>query len=37
MTNNEETRARTQLLAQCPFGSWQLADPDGTLIDAAEA
>ncbi len=37
MTNNEETRARTQLLAQCPFGGWQTADPDGTLIDAAEA
>ena len=36
MDNNAETRARTRLLAECPFGTWQTADTDGTLIDVAE-
>ena len=31
-----EGAARLKLLAQCPCGTFQLADPDGTLIDVAE-
>jgi catechol 2,3-dioxygenase-like lactoylglutathione lyase family enzyme len=31
-----EGMARLKLLAQCRCGSYQLADPDGTLIDVAE-
>lgn len=31
-----EGAARLKLLAQCRCGSYQLADPDGTLIDVAE-
>jgi predicted enzyme related to lactoylglutathione lyase len=33
---DSEGRARMALLAKCPHGSFQLADPDGTLIDVAE-
>ena len=29
--------ARLKLLDQCPHGSYQIADPAGTLIDVAEA
>ncbi len=32
---NDEGRARLALLARCPLGDYQLADPDGTLIDVA--
>lgn len=32
---NDEARARSALLAKCPHGKFQLADPDGTLIDIA--
>ena len=31
-----EGAARLKLLARCPHGSWQLADPDGILIDISE-
>jgi hypothetical protein len=31
-----EGAARKKLLAKCPHGSFQLADPDGTLIDVSE-
>jgi predicted enzyme related to lactoylglutathione lyase len=31
-----EGAARLALLKKCPLGSFQLADPDGTLIDVAE-
>ena len=34
---DSEGAARLALLRQCPHGSLQLADPDGTLIDVAEA
>ena len=30
---NDEGEARLALLKRCPHGSFQLADPDGTLID----
>jgi len=33
---NEEGKARMALLGRCPFGSYQMADPDGTLIDVKE-
>jgi predicted enzyme related to lactoylglutathione lyase len=33
---DSEGVARLKLLAKCPHGSFQLADPDGTLIDVAE-
>jgi len=33
---DSEGVARLKLLAKCPLGSFQLADPDGTLIDVAE-
>ena len=33
---NSEGAARLALLGKCPHGSFQLADPDGTLIDVAE-
>jgi len=33
---NDEGKARLALLRKCPFGSYQLADPDGTLIDVAQ-
>jgi predicted enzyme related to lactoylglutathione lyase len=33
---DSEGVARLKLLAKCPHGSLQLADPDGTLIDVAE-
>jgi predicted enzyme related to lactoylglutathione lyase len=33
---DSEGVARKKLLAKCPYGSLQLADPDGTLIDVAE-
>ena len=33
---DSEGIARLKLLAKCPHGSFQLADPDGTLIDVAE-
>lgn len=33
---NAEGKARLALLQRCPHGSWQLADPDGTLIDVAQ-
>jgi len=33
---DSEGVARLKLLAKCPHGSYQLADPDGTLIDVAE-
>jgi predicted enzyme related to lactoylglutathione lyase len=33
---DSEGAARLALLARCPHGSFQLADPDGTLIDVAE-
>jgi predicted enzyme related to lactoylglutathione lyase len=33
---DSEGAARLALLAKCPHGSFQLADPDGTLIDVAE-
>ncbi len=32
-----EGAARLELFAKCPRGSYQLSDPDGTLIDLAEA
>ena len=31
-----EGAARLKLFATCPCGSWQLADPDGILIDLSE-
>lgn len=33
---NAEGKARLALLQRCPHGGWQLADPDGTLIDVAQ-
>jgi len=33
---DSEGVARMKLLAKCPLGTFQLADPDGTLIDVAE-
>jgi predicted enzyme related to lactoylglutathione lyase len=33
---DSEGQARLKLLAKCPLGTFQLADPDGTLIDVAE-
>lgn len=33
---NDEGKARLALLKKCPHGAWQLADPDGTLIDVIE-
>ena len=30
---NDEGKARLALLARCPHGAYQIADPDGTLID----
>ncbi len=33
---DSEGEARLALLARCPHGTFQLADPDGTLIDVAE-
>lgn len=33
---NDEGKARLALLRKCPFGSFQLADPDGILIDVAQ-
>jgi hypothetical protein len=33
---DSEGAARLALLRKCPLGSFQLADPDGTLIDVAE-
>jgi catechol 2,3-dioxygenase-like lactoylglutathione lyase family enzyme len=33
---DSEGVARLKLLAKCPLGTFQLADPDGTLIDVAE-
>jgi catechol 2,3-dioxygenase-like lactoylglutathione lyase family enzyme len=33
---DSEGVARVKLLAKCPLGTVQLADPDGTLIDVAE-
>jgi hypothetical protein len=33
---DSEGEARMTLLAKCPHGTFQLADPDGTLIDIAE-
>jgi catechol 2,3-dioxygenase-like lactoylglutathione lyase family enzyme len=33
---DSEGVARLKLLAKCPHGRFQLADPDGTLIDVAE-
>ena len=33
---DSEGAARLALLAKCPMGTWQLADPDGTPIDVAE-
>jgi len=33
---DSEGAARLALLKKCPHGSFQLADPDGTLIDVAE-
>ena len=33
---DSEGEARLALLRKCPFGAFQLADPDGTLIDVAE-
>jgi predicted enzyme related to lactoylglutathione lyase len=32
---NDEGKARLALLRKCPHGSYQIADPDGTLIDVA--
>jgi len=32
---NAEGEARLALLARCPYGSYHMADPDGTLIDVA--
>jgi len=32
---NDEGKARLALLARCPHGTYQIADPDGTLIDVA--
>ena len=34
---DSEGAARLALLRKCAFGSFQLADPDGTLIDVEEA
>jgi len=34
---NDEGKARLALFKKCPRGSFHLADPDGTLIDVAEA
>ena len=34
---NDEGAARLKLLDRCPHGSYQIADPVGTLIDVAEA
>jgi predicted enzyme related to lactoylglutathione lyase len=34
---NDEGVARLKLLDRCPHGSYQIADPAGTLIDVAEA
>jgi hypothetical protein len=33
---DSEGVARMKLLAKCPLGTFQLADPDGTMIDVAE-
>ncbi|MEK9684175.1 MAG: VOC family protein [Rhodospirillaceae bacterium] len=33
---NKEAQTRRNLLQKCPLGAVQLADPDGTLIDAAD-
>ncbi len=33
---DSEGAARLALLAKCPLGTFQLADPDGTLIDVTE-
>ena len=33
---DSEGAARLELLKKCPYGTWHLADPDGTPIDVAE-
>ena len=33
---NDEAKMRRELLETCPHGSFQLADPDGTLIDVIQ-
>ena len=33
---DDEGVARVKLFAKCPYGEYQLADPDGTLVDVAE-
>jgi hypothetical protein len=33
---DSEGEARLALLRKCPYGRFQLADPDGTLIDVDE-
>jgi len=34
---NDEGKARLELFRRCPRGAYHFADPDGTLIDVAEA
>ena len=34
---NKEGEARLALQKRCPYGSYSIADPDGNLIDVAQA